>query len=128
MFILVLYSDFDARYKFIVNELGNKTSYTYFGARYYDADLSSWLSVDFLSDKYPSLSLYCYSTDDPVVLVDPNGTSISKFNENDFVIAVRLFKFESQATLSSVYNNFSLREENQTNYLLERFYPLIKFY
>ncbi|HOB27459.1 MAG TPA: RHS repeat-associated core domain-containing protein, partial [Bacteroidales bacterium] len=37
---------------FTAKELDNETSYTYFGARYYDADLSSWLSVDPLSDKY----------------------------------------------------------------------------
>jgi hypothetical protein len=31
MYVLVLlYSDFDARYKFIAKELGNETSYTYF--------------------------------------------------------------------------------------------------
>jgi RHS repeat-associated protein len=74
--------EFDSRYKFTAKELDNETSYTYFGARYYDADLSSWLSVDPLSDKYPSLSPYCYSADNPVVLVDPNGTSISEFDEN----------------------------------------------
>ncbi|MDD3629577.1 MAG: hypothetical protein PHF55_00920 [Bacteroidales bacterium] len=61
---------------YTAKELDNETSYTYFGARYYDADLSSWLSVDPLSDKYPSLSPYCYSADNPVVLVDPNGELI----------------------------------------------------
>ncbi len=54
-------------------ELDNETSYTYFGARYYDSELSAWLSVDPMSDKYPSLSPYCYSANNPVVLVDPNG-------------------------------------------------------
>ena len=65
--------EFDSRYKFTSKELDNETSYTYFGARYYDADLSIWLSVDPMSDKYPSLSPYCYTADNPVVLVDPNG-------------------------------------------------------
>jgi RHS repeat-associated protein len=41
-------------------ELDNETSYTYFGARYYDSDLSVWLSVDPVSDKYPSRSAYMY--------------------------------------------------------------------
>jgi RHS repeat-associated protein len=54
-------------------ELDNETSYTYFGARYYDSELSVWLSVDPMSDKYPSLSPYCYSADNLVVPVDPNG-------------------------------------------------------
>ena len=44
-----------------------------FGARYYSSDLSIWLSVDPMSDKYPSLSPYVYCADNPVKLVDPNG-------------------------------------------------------
>ncbi len=32
---------FDSRYKFTAKELDNETNYTYFGARYYDADFSS---------------------------------------------------------------------------------------
>jgi len=67
---------FDSRYKFTAKELDNETSYTYFGARYYDSDLSVWLSVDPMSDKYPSLSPYCYSANNPVVLVDPNGMCV----------------------------------------------------
>ncbi|HRC79670.1 MAG TPA: RHS repeat-associated core domain-containing protein, partial [Bacteroidales bacterium] len=51
-------------------------SYTYFGSKYYDSELSAWLSVDPMSDKYPSLSPYCYSADNPVVLKDPNGEEI----------------------------------------------------
>ncbi len=74
--------EFDSRYKFTSKELDNETNYTYFGARYYDSELSVWLSVDPMSDKYPSLSPYCYSADNPVVLMDPNGTSISEFDEN----------------------------------------------
>ena len=31
---------FDTRYKFTAKELDNETSYTYFGARYYDNELS----------------------------------------------------------------------------------------
>ena len=73
LFVSQRNSEFDTRYKFTAKELDNETSYTYFGARYYDSDLSGWLSVDPLSDKYPSLSSYCYSADNPVVLVDPNG-------------------------------------------------------
>jgi len=64
----------------IVKMLDNETSYTYFGARYYDSELSGWLSVDPMSDKYSSLSPYCYTADNPVVLVDPNGMWIDEFN------------------------------------------------
>jgi RHS repeat-associated protein len=44
-----------------------------FGSRYYSSDLSIWLSVDPMSDKYPSLSPYTYCADNPVKLVDPDG-------------------------------------------------------
>ncbi len=54
-------------------ELDNETSYTYFGARYYDSELSIWLSVDPMSDKYPNFSPFIYFIDNPVKLDDPNG-------------------------------------------------------
>jgi len=40
---------------------------------YYDSDISIWLSVDPLADKYPSLSPYAYCANNPVILVDPDG-------------------------------------------------------
>jgi RHS repeat-associated protein len=67
---------FDTRYKFTAKELDNETNYTYFGARYYDSELSGWLSVDPMIDKYPSLSPYCYSADYPIILKDPNGEKV----------------------------------------------------
>ena len=36
----------------------------------------SWLSVDPLADKYPSLSPYVYCANNPVILVDPDGRKI----------------------------------------------------
>ena len=41
--------------------------------RHYNSDLSIWLSVDPMSDKYPSTSPYTYCGNNPVRLVDPNG-------------------------------------------------------
>jgi len=75
--------EFDSRYKFTAKALDNETSYTYFGARYYDSELSGWLSVDPMSDKYPSLSPYCYSANNPVVLVDPNGMDWYDFTDEN---------------------------------------------
>ena len=45
-------------------------------ARYYNSALSIWLSVDPMSDKYPSTSPYTYCANNPVRLVDPNGEEI----------------------------------------------------
>jgi len=62
--------------------MDNTIGYSYFGARYYDSDLSVWLSVDPLSDKYPNLSPYAYCANNPVMLVDPDGNEIIIYYEN----------------------------------------------
>ncbi len=64
---------FDTRCKFTAKELDNETSYTYFGARYYDSDLCGWLSVDKMSDERRWVSPYAYCQWNPLILVDPSG-------------------------------------------------------
>jgi len=64
---------YDSRYTFSAKEKDDETQYSYFGARYYDSDLSVWLSVDPMADKYPNLSPYAYCANNPVMLVDPDG-------------------------------------------------------
>ena len=61
---------------FSAKEKDSETGLSYFGSRYYSSDLSIWLSVDPMSDKYPSLSPYVYCADNPVKLVDPNGEEV----------------------------------------------------
>ena len=51
-------------------------------ARHYHPTLSIWLSVDPMSDKYPSTSPYTYCANNPVKLKDPDGTHIEVV-END---------------------------------------------
>ena len=87
-------------FTFTGKELDSETGYSYFGARYYDpAVLTAWLSVDPMSDKYPSISPYAYCAwnrptgghkhllinfnlvNNPLKLVDPEGMN-SKKNEN----------------------------------------------
>ncbi len=77
LFISQRNSTFDSRYKFTAKELDNETQYTYFGARYLDSEVSIWLSIDPLSDKYPSMSAYMYCAGNPVILVDPDGRYVS---------------------------------------------------
>ena len=67
------------RYPFSAKEKDAETGYSYFGARYYSSDLSVWLSVDPMSDKYPSMSPYVYCANNPVKLVDPNGEEIGDY-------------------------------------------------
>jgi RHS repeat-associated protein len=63
-------------FTFSAKEKDVETGLSYFGSRYYSSDLSIWLSVDPMSDKYASLSPYVYCADNPVKLVDPNGEKV----------------------------------------------------
>jgi RHS repeat-associated protein len=66
---------------FSAKEKDSETGLSYFGSRYYSSDLSIWLSVDPMSDKYPSLSSYTYCANNPIKLVDPNGEEMTKFED-----------------------------------------------
>lgn len=51
-----------------------ETGYGYFGARYMDHEqMTMWLSVNPMADKYPGISPYAYCVWNPVKLVDPDG-------------------------------------------------------
>ncbi len=69
---------------FSAKEKDSETGLSYFGSRYYSSDLSIWLSVDPMSDKYPSLSPYVYCANNPIKLVDPNGEDW-EVNESGYV-------------------------------------------
>ena len=47
--------------------------YTLLYIYYYTDQLSIWLSVDPLADKYPHLSPYAYCSDNPIMRIDPDG-------------------------------------------------------
>ena len=66
-------TDYAERFRFTGKERDAETGYDYFGARYYSSSLGIWLSVDPMSDKYPSLSPYVYCADNPVVRIDLDG-------------------------------------------------------
>jgi RHS repeat-associated protein len=67
---------FDSPYRFNGKELDKETGYGYYGARYYQSKLSMWLSVDPLAHKYPNMSPYAFTGNNPVMLVDPDGMKI----------------------------------------------------
>jgi RHS repeat-associated protein len=69
-------ASYHERYTFSGKEKDEETGYHYFGARYYNSDLSIWLSVDPMSDKYPSLNPYNYCAWNPLKIIDPNGDTV----------------------------------------------------
>jgi len=48
----------------------------------WNSDISIWLSVDPLSDKYPSLSPYHYCVNNPIMYVDPDGRVVIAIDIN----------------------------------------------
>ena len=55
-------------------EFDEETGMYYYGARYMDPQNSMWLGVDPLTEKYPNLTGYCYTNNNPVKYIDPTGT------------------------------------------------------
>ena len=71
-------------FTFTGKELDAETGHSYFGARYYaPATLAAWLSVDPMSDKYPSISPYAYCAWNPLRLVDPDGKDWYETDKGD---------------------------------------------
>ncbi|MGD9494458.1 MAG: RHS repeat-associated core domain-containing protein [Bacteroidales bacterium] len=85
-------SGYDSRYTFSAKELDDETQYSYFGARYYDSDLSVWLSIDRYAGKYPNLSPYQYCAWNPVNAIDINGDSVIDGNGNIVNMTILLEK------------------------------------
>ena len=54
-----------------------------FGARMYSATDARWTTMDPLSEKYYHISPYAYCAGNPVNLVDPDGTSIWIYSQED---------------------------------------------
>ncbi len=102
---------------FSAKERDAETGLSYFGARYYSSDLSIWLSVDPMSDKYPSLSPYVYCTNNPVKLVDPNGDTI-RFNteaERTFVLPLLNKNGKSYSPeFEAIYNKLNESDHTYT--------------
>ena len=85
-------------YTFSAKEKDSETGLSYFGSRYYSSDLSVWLSVDPMSDKYPSTSPYAYCRNNPIILVDDNGNKDRPFNPE---------KDQGQTILQNINTPFS---------------------
>ena len=60
-------------YSFNGKEKDYESGFHYYGARYYNSELSMWLSTDPMSDNAPMHSPYAYCFNNPVKLVDPDG-------------------------------------------------------
>ncbi|MFO8087197.1 MAG: RHS repeat-associated core domain-containing protein, partial [Bacteroidales bacterium] len=62
--------DWQTRYTFSAKEKDKNTGYHYFGARYYDSEVSVWLSVDPMASGFPGVSAYSYCYNNPMNYID----------------------------------------------------------
>ncbi len=60
-------------YLFNGKEFDAETGLYYYGARYYNPRISLWYGVDPMAERYPAHSPYCYTMNNPVMLIDPDG-------------------------------------------------------
>ena len=102
-------STYSERYTFTGKERDSETGYSDFGARYMDhALLTSFMSVDPLTDKYPNISPYAYCAWNPVKLVDPDGKivkTIDKATQRNILYSLskkesRYIRFNKDGTLN----------------------------
>ena len=70
-------------YKFNGKQFDEETGLYYYGARYMNPMASIWYGVDLLAEKYPNVNGYCYTMDNPIKYLDPNG----KQSENSLILA-----------------------------------------
>ena len=121
-----------AMYTFSAKEKDIETGYSYFGSRYYSSDLSIWLSVDPMSDKYPHQSNYIYCSNNPIIIIDPNGEDEYEFDGKGNLNWVRTSDFDSFHKVDEnghrtgescefegivVSNQFNLGEKHVSSYL-----------
>ena len=60
-------------YLFNAKEFDEETELYYYGARYYEPKVSLWISVDKLSEEDLKVSSYCYTDNNPIKYLDPDG-------------------------------------------------------
>ena len=102
-------------YLFNAKEFDEETGMYYYGARYYEPRLSLWMSTDPKELQYPSVNTYCYVTNSPLKIKDPDGRYILFINglrlahgNSDQIPAFGGYKIHS----NDVYNYWSTEENS----------------
>jgi RHS repeat-associated protein len=69
----------DTKYQYNGKEMNDDFGLNWndYGARWYDASVGRWWSVDLMAEKYSRWSGYNYTMNNPIRFTDPNGMSVS---------------------------------------------------
>ncbi|OYU66890.1 MAG: hypothetical protein CFE22_07175 [Cytophagaceae bacterium BCCC1] len=73
--------DYQNGYKFGGKELDNFTSYSDFGGRWLDMNLSKWTTFDPLGEKFYFSNQNSYTNNNPIRFIDPDGQDWYEFDQ-----------------------------------------------
>jgi RHS repeat-associated protein len=116
-----LTGNYDEPYRFTGYEKDGESGLNYASARYYDNDVSIFISTDPMWSKYPSLSSYAYCGNDPINRVDKDGnewTYITGANGHTTVNVALNFSISGNYTVAQItaYKNAIAAQFNNTLY------------
>jgi len=112
----------DMPYKFNGKELDQETGLYYYGARYMNPRTSLWYGVDPLAEKYVSTGCYVYCIDNPIRLIDPDGTHWVEDNKKRIVWNEGITNKEQAAAAGLIYRGKSYQRFfiNNETYAVKR--------
>ena len=100
-------------YLFNAKEFDEETGLYYYGARYYDPHISLWITTDPIKNKYPNISSYCYTANNPVRFIDPDGRIIKlpkgTNSEQIFIVLGNIQKLTDDKVVFSTQKDGSVR-------------------
>jgi RHS repeat-associated protein len=92
----------------------------YFGARYYDAGIGKWLSVDPYKNMYYKFSSYLYTKNNPIMFIDPDGKKLHIKDPalNELIVSrLKFYRSIDSPELQSILNG--VIGENTNIYISE---------
>ncbi|HRO45693.1 RHS repeat-associated core domain-containing protein [Agriterribacter sp.] len=107
------YSNAGAKYKYGFNgkendnEVKGEGNILDFGERIYDPRLGRWFSIDQKMNKYPNLSPYNFSANNPIVNADIDG--------RDYILKI-FYDENGNGQIQIIYNTYTVSDDNKNEF------------